>query len=166
MKNFLRIENLNPWKLEKKVNNVMYKERVLLNFSKDIINQPITSQLIKKYNVTVNILQAQIFPQEEGQLIVELQNENEDDLKQGIDFLKEAGVEVQLLKETINLDKKACMNCGACVGVCKPGALSLNKNTWELEVDQSKCFLCETCISVCPVNALELQYREFQGVKK
>ena len=136
----------------------MYKKRILLNFPPHITDQPITSQLIRNYNVIVNILQAKIFPEEEGQLILELQNENEEDLKEGIDFLKENGVKVTVLEETINLNQESCINCGACTGVCKPGALTLNKNTWDLEVDQDKCLLCEMCISVCPVNALRLDH--------
>ena len=136
----------------------MYKKRILLNFPPHITDQPITCQLIRKYDVIVNILQAKIFPEEEGQLILELQNENEEDLKEGIDFLKENGVKVTVLEETINLNQESCINCGACTGVCKPGALTLNKNTWELEVDQDKCLLCEMCISVCPINALRLDH--------
>ena len=77
---------------------------------------------------------------------------------QGINFLKNTGVKVTILEETIKLDDKNCINCGGCTGVCKTGALTLNKKSWELEVEQDKCLLCEKCISVCPVTALSLDY--------
>ncbi len=136
----------------------MYKKRVLLKFPPKITDQPITCQLIRQYDVIVNILQAKIFPEEEGQLILELQNDNKKDLMQGINFLKNTGVKVTILEETIKLDDKNCINCGGCTGVCKTGALTLNKKSWELEVEQDKCLLCEKCISVCPVTALSLDY--------
>ena len=136
----------------------MYKKRLLLNFPPKITDNPITYQLIRKYDIIVNILQAKIFQEEEGQLIVEIQSKSETNLAEGIDYLKSEGVKVTELKESIKLDEEICINCGACTGVCKTGALTLNQETWELEVNQEECLLCEMCISVCPVNALALDY--------
>lgn len=136
----------------------MAKKRLLLNFPPKITDNPITCQFIREYDIIVNILQAKIFPGEEGQLILELKNESESDLKNAINYLKNKGVKVTVLKESISLDKDSCINCGACTGICKTEALSLDKNTWELEVNQEKCLLCEMCISVCPVGALALDY--------
>lgn len=134
----------------------MYKKRVILNFSPEITDKPITYSLIKKYDVIVNILQAKIFPEEEGQLILELQNERKTHLEDGIQYLKNEGVKVRILDESIKCDDEKCINCGACTGVCKTGALTMDPETWELVVDQDKCLICEMCVSVCPVKALTL----------
>ena len=45
--------------------------------------------------------------------------------------------------------RRLCINCGACVGQCPAGALSLgedNRVIW----DQGACVQCDTCIHVCP----------------
>jgi len=135
----------------------MYKMRVLLKFNPEIVKQPITCELIRRYDIIINILQAQVFPEEEGQLILELENENQKDLETGINFLRNEGVQVEVLEETIRLDEENCINCGACTGVCKTDALSMDPESWKLVVNQDKCLLCETCVEVCPVGALSLK---------
>jgi glycine radical enzyme activase, YjjW family len=49
--------------------------------------------------------------------------------------------------ETQNL----CNNCGACVGQCPAGALSLQDG--RVVWDEAKCVSCDTCIAVCPHRA-------------
>jgi L-aspartate semialdehyde sulfurtransferase ferredoxin len=134
----------------------MYKKRVKLTFHPGIVSKPLSYYLIKRFDIVINILQARIFPQEEGHLIVELLNDDEQHLINGIQYLRDEGVDVRILDETILFDQERCINCGACTGVCKTGALSMDQKTWELVVDQEKCLLCEMCIPVCPVNALSL----------
>lgn len=137
----------------------MYKKRLMLNFKAEIVDKPITYDLIKKYDLIINILQAKVFPEEEGQLIVEIQNDKEEHLLEGIKYLEDEGVEVYIIEETIKHDKKNCVDCGSCTAVCKSGALTMDQNTWELKLNQEKCFLCEMCIAVCPVKALSMGVR-------
>ncbi len=132
------------------------KKRLMLKFSAKIVNKPLTYNLIKEYDLTINILQAQISPQEEGKLIIEIKNEREDKLNEGVEFLKNEGVEVVTLTESIIFNNNKCIECGVCTGVCKAGALTLN-NERELKIIQEKCVLCGLCVDVCPVNALELR---------
>jgi len=132
------------------------KERLMLKFPAKIVNKPLTYNLIKEYDLTINILQAKISPQEEGKLVVEIENGTEDKLKEGVAFLKNEGVEVVTLTESIIFNNNKCMECGVCTGVCKAGALTLNKDR-ELNIIQEKCILCGLCVDVCPVNVLELR---------
>lgn len=52
---------------------------------------------------------------------------------------------------TINLD--TCIGCGACVGVCPVGALSMNDDSKSV-CDEGLCIDCGACISVCPTEAI------------
>lgn len=54
---------------------------------------------------------------------------------------------------TIKVNKFKCGYCGACVGVCPPGALELVE-TW-IEADE-KCTSCGICAKICPVGAIEV----------
>ena len=46
---------------------------------------------------------------------------------------------------------RACTNCGACVSLCKTGALALENGRVTYAID--KCVLCDECIRNCPHSA-------------
>ena len=48
-----------------------------------------------------------------------------------------------------------CIGCGACVSVCKFGAISLNEYG-VAEVDEDKCLACGKCIKVCPQEIIHI----------
>ncbi len=52
------------------------------------------------------------------------------------------------------IDKDSCIGCGACVGVCPVGALSLD-NDGKSECDADKCISCLACTGTCPVSAIK-----------
>ncbi|MFH1105873.1 MAG: 4Fe-4S binding protein [Candidatus Aenigmatarchaeota archaeon] len=56
---------------------------------------------------------------------------------------------------TVIVDKKKCLSCGGCVGVCPKLALEL-KNGLEVVCDPEKCINCALCVKFCPVGALKL----------
>ncbi len=51
----------------------------------------------------------------------------------------------------VNLD--TCIGCGACVGVCPTGALSLNDEGKSV-CDENVCVDCGACVGTCPVEAI------------
>ncbi|MCG8512736.1 MAG: 4Fe-4S binding protein [Halanaerobiales bacterium] len=135
----------------------MIARRIELIFKPQAVSKPITYYLVKKFELIPNILQARIFPEEEGQLIMDLKGETEQELQAGIKYLAEEGVEVRVLARSIIHNREKCTDCGACTGVCKTGALTLNRENWELVLADHKCLFCEMCLDACPFQALSLE---------
>ena len=100
----------------------MYKSRVVCFFSEAQSEQPIIYRLVKDYNLVINILKADINPRKEGYLVVELSG-NREDYESGIGFLKDIGVRVEPLSQTVVWQEEICTQCGACASFCPTGAL-------------------------------------------
>lgn len=54
----------------------------------------------------------------------------------------------------IKPDKRLCLRCSGCVGVCPQSALTLREH--GIECDE-KCIKCGICVNFCPVGALRLK---------
>lgn len=132
--------------------------KVRLIFPGDSASRPITSYLIRDYNLIFNILQARIEPGRNGNLVMELEGEDVD-LKNGLRFLESEGIGVTVLSRSIQWDSDSCVSCGACTAVCHNGALRLDENA-RLSFDQEKCIVCQMCIKSCPMGVLQLTYGE------
>ncbi len=100
-------------------------KRIVLKFPKEKIDQPIVYRLIKDYGLSFNILRANIMPDDEGLMVLELTGE-EAEIKKGLDYLKKQGVNVQPLEKDIVVNWDKCTQCGACVAQCPVGALYIN----------------------------------------
>jgi hypothetical protein len=50
----------------------MANKRLVLNFPPHLIDQPVTFELVWKYNLKINILRARITPREQGRLVIEV----------------------------------------------------------------------------------------------
>ena len=128
--------------------------RVILRFPADKSTKPVTSYLIRDYNLVFNILQAHIDMGLTGQLTMELSGD-ETDLQRGVRFLRAEGVEVTEITHSIYWDGEKCISCGACTAVCNSGALSMDKD-WRLHFNSEKCVVCERCLTACPMRVLRL----------
>lgn len=53
---------------------------------------------------------------------------------------------------SIEIDRNLCLECAGCVGICPPGALTMEG--LELQYHQSECVACDDCVIFCPVGAL------------
>ena len=71
----------------------MAKRIIKLTFPQDLVKEPLTFQMAKKYNILPNIRRAKV-TETIGELVLELEG-REDDLDKGVDFLKKAGVIVE-----------------------------------------------------------------------
>ena len=135
----------------------MTKKRVQLVYYPKNVSKPIIYNLINHYDIVINIIQARILPDEEGKLIMDMEADDENYIDGGLNYLVGEGVDVKVLEKSIVYNEDDCIYCGACTGLCKTGALTMNKDTWKLNVDHEKCLLCGMCVEACSVNALSLE---------
>ncbi len=133
----------------------MVQKRVVLTFPQDLIEQPIIYKLVKDHDLVLNILRAQVTP-EEGKMVLELEGSS-DNIKEGLKYLHEKKVKIEPLAKDIKLNDKECISCGACIAVCSTGALSLDTKTAKLNFDRDKCILCGCCIPACPLRLIEIE---------
>jgi len=124
-----------------------------LRFPKGIVDKPIITYLVRDYNLTFNILKAQIYPRKEGMLVMELRGDP-DDYEKGILYLKEAGVEVEPVAQGIRRDDERCYRCGACTAVCPSGALHIERPEMDVLFESEQCIACELCVKTCPSRAM------------
>jgi len=127
----------------------------VLKFPKEVIDQPIISNLVKKYDLEFNILKATILLQQEGVMVLEFIG-HKANVKKGIAYLNEMGVSVKSMAGNIRRDDEKCYQCGACTGVCPTGALALHRPDMAVIFDEEKCTACGLCVSVCPARAMEV----------
>lgn len=131
------------------------QKNIFLHFSRDLVDQPIISVLIRKYDVEVNILQATITPNEEGTMFVQLRGD-EEKLEHALGYLVANGVDVMVKPRRIQFNEELCTSCGACVAHCLPGALYVEEGTRKVLYDEDLCIACELCIPACPFGAVEM----------
>lgn len=72
------------------------KQRVKLTFPQHLIKEPVIFTLAKKYDVMPNIRRARV-TETVGEMVLELEG-TEDNLKKGIQSLKDQGVDVELVE--------------------------------------------------------------------
>ena len=135
----------------------MKKKRVVLTFPPNLIEQPIVYNLIKKYDLMVNILRANITAKEQGRLVIEMSGAKKN-LDSGMEYLSGLGIEMQPLAHDIKWHENKCIHCTFCVPVCPSGALDLNQEDMLVSFTKDKCIACELCVKVCPYNVVEIQF--------
>lgn len=133
----------------------MYKRIYILRFPKETIDQPIIYKLVKKFDVEINILKADIFLQQDGLMVLELVGHKKN-VDGGLKFIKSLGVTVESQANTIRRDDEKCFQCGACTGICPAGALAIKRPEMAVLFDPELCTACGLCVQVCPVRAMEI----------
>ena len=131
--------------------------RVVLIFPPTIVEDTLIYHLIKDYDLVVNILRAKIIPKEGGRIVVGLRGKLEN-IKKGLRFLEDKGVDIKPLAQDIQFNEERCVSCGMCLAVCSTKALILNPSTWKTEFNRDACVLCEQCVSVCPLRVIQVTF--------
>ena len=131
----------------------MVSKRIVLTFPHKLVDQPIIYKLVKDHDLTFNILQAKITPQEEGLMVLELKGTKEH-YAGGVKYLTSIGVKIKPLSQDVTRDEDKCTHCGACVTICPTGALYTDKKTMKVIFDADKCIACELCVKSCPPRAM------------
>ncbi|MFO7931655.1 MAG: 4Fe-4S binding protein [Thermodesulfobacteriota bacterium] len=62
----------------------------------------------------------------------------------------------------VEITDEACTMCGACVQICREGAVNLNENTGVPEIDRSKCLDCGQCAGACPTRTIRIARRAYR----
>lgn len=134
----------------------MISRRVVLHFPSELIDQPIISNTVKRYNLEFNILKASIAPPEGGLLVVELQG-GKKDVGEALAYLKDLNIRIENLSRDITRRDDACVHCGVCVAICPSEALVSNTAKGEVDFLPEKCVACELCVKACPYAAMEVR---------
>lgn len=131
----------------------MSPKRIVLHFGADISDKPMIYRLVKDYDLVVNIVKANVNPQKEGTLVLEVTGEQSE---QGLNYLRNLGVAIEALDREIVRNENKCVMCGACTAICPTGALYLERPSMEVKFEGDNCVVCELCTKVCPMRAMEV----------
>lgn len=137
----------------------MYSKILSLRFPKTIVNEPIVVNLVKKFDLSFNILKATIYPRKEGFVVLELSGHRKN-YQRGVRYLKSIGVKVESIGQDIRRNDDKCFQCGACTAVCPTGALYIKRPEMEVIFDAEKCSACELCVLACPARAMEVKFNK------
>jgi ferredoxin len=135
----------------------MYSKVVLLRFPRDIVNQPIVVNLVRKFDLSFNILKATIFPRKEGMVVMELTGSRKN-YTSGMRYLRDLGVKVENIGQDIRRNEDRCFHCGVCTAVCPTGALYIERPAMSVAFQRDKCSACELCVVACPAKAMEVSF--------
>ncbi|MBN1132729.1 MAG: 4Fe-4S binding protein [Bacteroidales bacterium] len=133
------------------------KQRLVLNFSSETVREPITYNLIKQYDVVINILNADVSHGKEGKLLIEMSGP-ERNVDDALSYLERKKVVVSPVIKTIRFNQDFCIHCGACVSVCYSEAITINRESRRIEFIPENCIACELCIKACPLQLYELNF--------
>lgn len=131
--------------------------RVVLHFPRKLVEQPIICRLVKDFDLDFNILKASVTQKAEGLLVLGLTGKQAN-YDKGIKYLADAGVNIQLLSQSVNRTEDRCNHCGSCLSFCPSGAFEVDPDTKMVAFVDTKCIACGMCIKACPFRAMELQF--------
>ncbi|MFZ5591767.1 MAG: NIL domain-containing protein [Bacillota bacterium] len=132
----------------------MSPRKIVLRFGPDISDKPVIYRLVKDYDLLVNIVKANVNPQKEGTMVLELTGEQYD---RGLEYLRSCGVIVQDLTQEIVRNEEKCTSCGACTAICPTGALHIQRPEMVVCFNSDDCVVCQLCVRACPVKAMEVR---------
>lgn len=131
-------------------------KNIMLHYPKEHTEKPIISNLIKRYDLTVNISRARIGQDEEGIMVIEVSGKKQN-LDAGLNYLKEIGVTFKPVSMVVLRVDEKCTHCSACTVICPSYALTIeDRNTMMVSFIQDKCIACGLCIPACPYHAMEM----------
>ena len=126
--------------------------RVMLRFSTENVDKPVTSQVILETGVSINILSAHI-NQLGGEILAEIPSAQ---AEKAVRAFREKGVTVDIRK-LIEKDEEECTDCGACLSLCPMDAITMEDDL-SVNLEAEKCIgsTCGLCVDSCPSGAIRL----------
>ncbi|MBO5758521.1 MAG: 4Fe-4S binding protein [Rikenellaceae bacterium] len=135
------------------------EKKVLLSFAPELTFRSFVNDIIKNYNVNINIIKADIEIAKGGKLIVTLAGE-ESDVVAAEQFLTDNGVVISRMGSAIKFDQNRCVACGSCTSSCPSGALTITAPDWTLNFNPDKCIMCKMCLKSCPMKLFSIEFAE------
>jgi ferredoxin len=125
--------------------------RILLRFSEEIVEEPITSQIILELKVPINIIAAHV-NSKGGEVLAEVPDEALDKV---VKAFRKRGATVSIPK-LIEVDSEKCVSCGACVTLCPVEAITIDEDA-SVVFNKEKCIgsICSACVDACPARAIK-----------
>jgi ferredoxin len=125
--------------------------RILLRFSEEIVEEPITSQIILELKVPINIIAAHV-NSKGGEVLAEVPDAVLDKV---VKAFRKRGATVSIPK-LIEVDSEKCVSCGACVTLCPVEAITIDEDA-SVVFDKEKCIgsICSACVDACPARAIK-----------
>jgi NAD-dependent dihydropyrimidine dehydrogenase PreA subunit len=133
----------------------MKQMKLVFIFPENIVEEPVTYNLISDYGVRVNILRASIDPGKQGNMVVELSGE-EIQISEALNYLEGVGVLVMPLAQKIQRLEDRCTDCTSCVPHCPTQALDVDRKSWNVSFDPEKCIVCFSCLETCIYHAMSV----------
>ncbi len=128
-------------------------KKLMLFFPNCECEKPIIYNLVKDYNLVVNVFRAKVTPEEEGYLVLDVTG-TQADIDKAMEFLKTFDVTVSDTNKGVVRDDVKCTHCGHCITHCPSGALHIgNSAVRDVVYDENECIECLACIRVCPYAA-------------
>ncbi|MFQ3619338.1 MAG: NIL domain-containing protein [Spirochaetales bacterium] len=132
--------------------------KVLFYFPKSETEKPIVYQLVKDFNLMVNIFRAKVTPDEEGFLLLDLTGDTQD-LQRAYEWIRSLGVQIREDVKGMRWEEDKCTSCGACLTHCPTNALHISDLSRRKVVFESeRCIECMNCITLCPFGACFSQF--------
>ena len=127
-------------------------DRILLRFSEENVEEPITSQVILELGIPMRIVTATVNSLG-GDILVEVPAVHVEKI---VKAFKAKGVIVKFPK-LIEVDSDKCYDCGACYALCPVDAISYEKD-YSVVFDEKTCIgsPCGLCVDACPARAIKL----------
>lgn len=131
----------------------MITKKVLLFLPSTRVDKPIIYDLVKEFDLVVNIFRAKITPEEQGYLVLDLTGKN-DKIEQSLVYLRSLGIKVDENNRGMIWDSQKCTHCGVCIAHCPTKALYIpDRATMKIVFNSDLCIECLNCIDTCPFNA-------------
>ena len=131
----------------------MITKKVYLYFPKSETEKPIVYQLVKQFDLIVNIFRAKVTSEEEGYLSLEVTGTQEN-IDRAFEFLNGFDVDIHAGNKGMIWDAGRCGQSGACIVHCPTGALSIiDRDTRQVDFNEDVCIECLACVAACPFGA-------------
>ena len=133
--------------------SVVVTKKLMLWFPKCECEKPIVCELVREYNLTVNLFRAKVTPEEEGYLVLDVTG-TEEDIERALDYVRTFNVTINYSGRGVTWSEQRCTGCGACLTHCPTLALYVpDRTTMAVAFDENKCIECLACLRVCPYGA-------------